>query len=164
GCCALAASGHAAAPPSATINSRRPMVTVIRPSRARCVNGTIPRHERAVLTFEEGRMLVASTSIVGFGFKSGKAQNERMFFRFAPRKQTYLPILELLPLPALGERRHRGLARRGVAVRQRAIFVLPEGEVDRAAAVLHDARATTAVGASYSGVNRSSTCKLHQTK
>ena len=29
---------------------------------------------------------------------------------------------------------------------------------------LHDARATTAVGASYSGVNRSSTCKLHQTK
>src|SRR5262249_29838619 len=31
-------------------NSRRPMVTVIRPSRARCVKGTIPRHERAVLT------------------------------------------------------------------------------------------------------------------
>src|SRR5262249_11542443 len=29
---------------------RRPMVTVIRPSRARCVKGTIPRHERAVLT------------------------------------------------------------------------------------------------------------------
>src|SRR5262245_6280497 len=125
GCCARAASGHAAAaPPSATINSRRPMVTVIRPSRARCVNGTIPRHERAVLTFEEGRMLVASTSIVGFGFKSGKAQNERMFFRFAPRKRTYLPTLELLPPPALGERRHGGgLARRGVAVRRRAIFV-----------------------------------------
>ena len=37
-----------AAPPSAAINSRRPMVTVIRPSRARCVNATIPRHERAV--------------------------------------------------------------------------------------------------------------------
>jgi len=50
-CCARAASGHAAtAPPSATRNSRRPMVTVIRPSRARCVRGTIPRHERAVLT------------------------------------------------------------------------------------------------------------------
>jgi hypothetical protein len=31
-------------------NSRRPMVTVIRPSRARCVKATIPRHERAVLT------------------------------------------------------------------------------------------------------------------
>src|SRR5215510_6870980 len=37
-----------AAPPSAASNSRRPMVTVIRPSRARCVTGTIPRHERAV--------------------------------------------------------------------------------------------------------------------
>src|SRR5262249_55568692 len=34
-CCARAASGHAAALPSATSNSRRPMVTVIRPSRAR---------------------------------------------------------------------------------------------------------------------------------
>src|SRR5215467_174047 len=49
-CCALAASGHAAAPPSAASNSRRPMVTVIRPSRARCVKGRIPRRERAVLT------------------------------------------------------------------------------------------------------------------
>src|SRR5262249_27676814 len=49
GCCARAASGHAAAaPPSAASNSRRPMVTVIRPSRARCVEGTIARHERAV--------------------------------------------------------------------------------------------------------------------
>jgi hypothetical protein len=37
-CCACAASGYAAAaPPSAASNSRRPMVTVIRPSRARCV-------------------------------------------------------------------------------------------------------------------------------
>jgi hypothetical protein len=53
-CCARAASGHAAAaPPSAASNSRRPMVTVIRPSRARCVEGTIPRHERAVFTFKE---------------------------------------------------------------------------------------------------------------
>jgi hypothetical protein len=46
---AHAATGHtAAAPPSAASNSRRPMVTVIRPSRARCVKVTIPRHERAV--------------------------------------------------------------------------------------------------------------------
>src|SRR5260370_544221 len=43
--------GHAAAPPSAASNSRRPMVTVIRPSRARCVKATIPRHRRAVFTF-----------------------------------------------------------------------------------------------------------------
>ena len=71
-CCARAASGHAAAaPPSAASNSRRPMVTVIRPSRARCVEGRIPRHERAVFTLKEGRMLVASTSVVGFGFRSG---------------------------------------------------------------------------------------------
>src|SRR5262249_15445766 len=49
-CCARAASGHAAAtPPSAASNSRCPMVTVIRPSRARCVNEGY-RHERAVLT------------------------------------------------------------------------------------------------------------------
>jgi hypothetical protein len=47
-CCAHAASGHAAAPPSAASNSRRPMVTVIRPSRARCVKGTISRRECAV--------------------------------------------------------------------------------------------------------------------
>src|SRR5262245_40398197 len=56
-CCPRAASGHAAATlPNATSNSRRPMVTVIRPSRARCVKGTIPRHERAVFTFKMGRI------------------------------------------------------------------------------------------------------------
>jgi hypothetical protein len=50
-CCARATSGQGtAALPSAANNSRRPMVTVIRPSRARCVKGTIPRHEHAVLT------------------------------------------------------------------------------------------------------------------
>src|SRR6516164_1342190 len=53
GCCARAASGHAAAPPSAASNSRRPMVTVIRPSRARCVKERIPRLQRAVFTSEE---------------------------------------------------------------------------------------------------------------
>src|SRR5215472_13604559 len=91
-CCARAASGHAAAaPPRAASNSRRPMVTVIRPSRARCVKRTIPRHERAVLPFKEGRMLVASTSVLA---------------------STAL----LLPL-ALRERRHRGLARLRIAVR-----------------------------------------------
>ena len=55
GCCARAASGHAAAaPPSAASKSRRPMVTVIRPSRARCVKGTIARREGAVFTLKEG--------------------------------------------------------------------------------------------------------------
>src|SRR6516165_6482416 len=73
-CCARAASGHAAAaPPSAASNSRRPMVTVIRPSRARCVKVTIPRHQCAVFTFKEGRMLVASTFGVGFALRSSVA-------------------------------------------------------------------------------------------
>src|SRR5262249_28958522 len=49
-------------------------------------------------------------------------------FQVCPRKRTYLPILELLPPPALGERRHRRLARRRVAVRRRAVLVVPEGE------------------------------------
>ena len=45
-CCVRAASGHAtAAPPSAASNARRPMVTVMRPSRARVrkCNDTTPR-------------------------------------------------------------------------------------------------------------------------
>src|SRR5262245_8554902 len=46
-CCARAT------PPSAASNFRRPMVTVIRPSRARCVTERIPRLQRAVFTFEE---------------------------------------------------------------------------------------------------------------
>ena len=63
-----AASGHAAtAPPSAASNSHRPMVTVIRPSRARCVEGTIPRHERAVFTSKDDRMLVASIAPITDG-------------------------------------------------------------------------------------------------
>src|SRR5215831_12807432 len=84
-------------------------------------------------------------------------------FPLCTRKRTS-PILELLLPPASRACRHRGLARWRITACRCAIFVLPEGEVDRAAAVLHDARATTAVGASYSGVNRSSTCKLNQTK
>src|SRR5262245_23803001 len=51
-CCARPTSDHAAAaPPSAASSTPLPC--------ARCVNGTIPRHERAVFTFKEGRMLVA---------------------------------------------------------------------------------------------------------
>src|SRR5262249_35770488 len=101
---ASAAGAHAAAPPSAARKSRRPMVTVIRPSRARgALKGRIPRLQCAVFTFKEGRMLVAVVS----GSKA-----ERLGFPLCPRKRTYLPILELLPSPTLGERRHRGHARR----------------------------------------------------
>ena len=41
---------------------------------------------------------------------------ERLSFPLCPGQRTYLPILELFPPPALGERRNRGLARRLVAV------------------------------------------------
>src|SRR5262249_45640904 len=79
-CCARAASGHAAAtPPSAASNSRRPMMTVIRPSRARCVSGTIARHECVVFTFKEGRMLVAVVRLRGRKPKGS-------VFRFAPER------------------------------------------------------------------------------
>src|SRR5215467_10605440 len=45
-------------------------------------------------------------------------------FQVCPRKRTYLPILELLRPPTLRERRHRGLARRLVAVRRRPVLIL----------------------------------------
>jgi len=45
-----------------------------------------------------------------------------------PRKRTHLPILERLPPPTFGERRHRGLARRLVAVHWRAVLVVSKGE------------------------------------
>jgi predicted cobalt transporter CbtA len=60
-------------------------------------------------------MQVASTSVVGFGFGSGEAQHGQMFFRFAP-KADLPPDLRTTPAPTLRERRHRGLARRLVAV------------------------------------------------
>src|SRR5262249_27371765 len=43
---------------------------------ARCVKGRTPRHERAVF-------IVAFTSVVGFGFRSGKLKRVNVF-RFAP--------------------------------------------------------------------------------
>ena len=57
-------------------------------------------------------------AIVGLatGVKTPKAQYQQMLFRFAPDRR---PI-ELLPPPALCECRHRGLARRLVAVRRAA--------------------------------------------
>jgi len=38
------------------------------------------------------------------------------------------PKAKLLPRPTLRERRHRGLARRCVAVRRRAVLMVAEGE------------------------------------
>ena len=58
GCCARATSGHtAAAPPSAASNSRRPMVTVMRPSRAR-VRKCVARPSIRWLTLDEANWLI----------------------------------------------------------------------------------------------------------
>jgi hypothetical protein len=56
-CCARAASGHAAAaPPSAAINFRRPILTGIYPFRARLpTERTIPRRRHAVFIWEGRR-------------------------------------------------------------------------------------------------------------
>jgi hypothetical protein len=40
------------------------MVTVIRPSRARCVNTRIPRHERAVVTLKKGRRMACFVGLM----------------------------------------------------------------------------------------------------
>jgi hypothetical protein len=55
------------------------------------------------------------------------------------------------PPPALGERRHRGLARRLIAVRRRAAFVIQQqrphpGRTDRRGRRLHDAADDNSVG------------------
>ena len=59
-CCARAASGQATAPPSAAINSRRPMLTGMCPSLCEgcLVRGMIPRREQAVFTFGRAGMPV----------------------------------------------------------------------------------------------------------
>jgi len=59
--------------------------------------------------------------------KAGKSQSEQMLSGLPPKAD--LPILELLPPPALGERRHRGLARRLVAVRRHAVLRWPKASV-----------------------------------
>src|SRR5262249_19241360 len=56
GCCPRAASGHAAAaPPSAASNSRRPMVTVIRPSRAKVRKGNDTTSRACSLAVQGGQ-------------------------------------------------------------------------------------------------------------
>jgi hypothetical protein len=94
------------------------MVTVIRPSRARCVKGTIPRQERAVLTFKEGRMLVASTSVVGFGFRSG------VIVAVLPSRAR---LLVLVRWRARGRARQARLPLSGVRARRPAIRPTPRG-------------------------------------
>src|SRR5262249_27601795 len=154
-CCARAVSGHAAtAPPSAASNSRRPMVTVMRPPVRGCVNATIPRHERAVLT----AWPLARAGRHDTGLNGSPPSKTLLAFKsclLCPRKGTSgVDDLSsrLLPPPSLGERRHRGLARRRVAVSRRAVFAPSEGQrpeprlADWRSRSFHDATDDNAIG------------------
>ena len=69
-----------------------------------CCRPTIARKAAALRHFGPG--------YVGLGSKPVKLRTSKCF-PVCPRKQTSLPILELLPPPALRECRHRSLACRG---------------------------------------------------
>src|SRR5262245_6705347 len=125
GCCAPAASGHAAtAPPRSTMNSRR-LIVALRgqnhaPHRVTAV-WVLERDERDVncdQLFWAGNVVSGST---GSNRKSSVSGNA---FPVCPPKRTYLPILELLPPAAFRERRHRDLACRLVAVGRRAVLMM----------------------------------------
>jgi hypothetical protein len=88
-----------------------------------CVNATIPRHERAVLT---------AWPPARAGQRAGHWP-QRIVARATLRLALKSCLLRhrkaaLLPSPTPGERRHRGLARRRAAVRRRAVLVMAEGE------------------------------------
>src|ERR1700748_1398096 len=128
-CCARAASGHAAAaPPSAASNCRRPIVTFIRPSRARCVKGRISRREPAVWT---GRHPRRAERTPGTGCCNGPtpalrlrfdSQGELFRLRFLAQRSSYVALgalggVDRLEAPKLGfglrklgaQLSHRGL-------------------------------------------------------
>ena len=73
-----AAYAPRAATPSATSNSRRPMVTIIRPSRARCVwHGTTPRacrlHCSISARLADGGAFLASIDLIEVGCEGDEA-------------------------------------------------------------------------------------------
>ena len=108
-CCARAASGHAAAaPPNAVSNSRRPMVTVMRPSRARCVEGRIPRHERTVFTVQGGQVLAIAAAYRRAALIRAAASLETAAVMCRPREGQYLRCRlrrrQSPPSPARAER------------------------------------------------------------
>src|SRR6516165_9555948 len=129
-CCARAAIGHAAAPPSSVINSRRLIVAPRGSNHAR-------HRLTAVRVLEWGEGDVSCDQLFWAGNVGSGSHDRRQnpkssvsadAFPVCPRQQTYLPISELLPPPAFRERGHRGLACLRVAVHRRAIFVVSEGE------------------------------------
>src|SRR6516164_9954035 len=155
GCCARAsASGHATAPPTSVMNSRRLIVGPRGQNHA-------PHRLTAVRVLERGERGANCDQLFwagNVGFEShDRGQNRKSSvsanaFPVCPRQRTNLPILELLPPPALGERRHRGLARRLVAVRRRAVLMLAESERPhprrpyRGRMYLHDTADDSAMG------------------
>src|SRR5262249_30462116 len=117
-CCACAADGHTAAPATSVMNSRRLIVAPRVKTTHRIVsqpsgswNGV-----RGARTATNCSGLGMSALSPTTGVKTGKAQNQQTFSSLPP-KADLLPILKPLLRPALRERRHRGLARRQVAVR-----------------------------------------------
>src|SRR6516165_629406 len=145
GCCARAAIGHAAAPPTSVMNSRRLIVAPRGQNHA-------PHRLTVVRVLERGERGANCDQLFwagNVGFEShDRGQNRKSsksanVFRFAPRKRIYLPILELLPPPAFGERPHRGLARHLVAVHRLTIFVGQDGpqpwRSNRGRCCFHDA-------------------------
>src|SRR5262245_58579981 len=120
GCCARAESGHAAAPPTSVMNSRRLIVAPRGQNHA-------PHRLTAVRVLERGEGGCELRPIV-LGWQcrlwvprpasKPKSSVSADAFPVCPRQRTYLPILELLPPPAFRELRHRGLARRLVASAQ----------------------------------------------
>src|SRR5215831_14897088 len=106
-CCARAASGHVAAPPTSVMNSRRLIVAPRGQNHAR-------HRLTAVRVLERGEGDVSCDQLfwagnVGSGshdpVKTGKAQNQANVFRFAPEADL-LPDLRTTPPPAFRERRH----------------------------------------------------------
>jgi hypothetical protein len=67
--------------------------------------------------------------------KTGKAQTEQTISALPPKAD--LPILELLPPPALRDRRHRGALNLGVAIGRRQIRKLFGFDAARASIELH---------------------------
>src|SRR5262249_20518553 len=108
-CCARAASGHATAPPTSVMNSRRLMVAPRGQNHARHRLTAVRVLERGEGDGSCDQLFWAGN--VGSGshdpVKTGKAQNQANVFRFAPESGPTSRILELFPPPALREGRPR---------------------------------------------------------
>src|SRR5262249_17333228 len=131
GCCARAASGHAAAAlPTSVMNSRRLIVAPRGQNHAR-------HRLTAVRVLEPGegdancdQLFWSGMSALGptTGSKPEKLSISKCF-SVLPPKAELPPDLRTTPCrQVLAKRRHRGLARRLVVVRRRAVLMMAKGE------------------------------------